>query len=155
MARVKQKLRFRAGWSGRGVAALALLVLALWTTGLLINAWPAEQAPLLEVWQMQLRHLAVVLHGVGAWVFCFLAGRWVWHHIQLVWPWPRNRTWWLGMASAGIALLGALSGLLLLYGPGDSHDAVALFHWWGTLAWPLLLGLHARALWRRLRPTRD
>lgn len=150
MARLKPRVRYRAGWSGKGMAALGFLVLALWLTGVVLKAWTGDEAVLLEPWQMQLRHAAVVSHGIGTWVFCFLAGRWVWHHVQLVWSWPRTLTWWFGLASAAIAMVGATSGLLLLYGPGESHEAVVSMHWWLTFGWPVLLGVHARALARRI-----
>ncbi|MGZ5179437.1 MAG: hypothetical protein ACXWC2_03105 [Ramlibacter sp.] len=141
--------RRHAGWPRRGIVLSAALVLALWLTGLLLEAWPAEQTPLMQPWQAQLRHAAVVLHGVGAWIFCLFAGRWAWPHAALVWRRAPDATWLLGLVAAALALLVAASGLLLLYGPGDAHDASAVAHWWTALGWPVLLALHARGLFAR------
>lgn len=141
--------RRHAGWPRGGIALSAALILALWLTGLLLDAWPAEQAPLLAPWQSQMRHAAVVVHGIGAWAFCLFAGRWAWPHAALVWRRAADATWLLGLAAAGLALLVAASGLLLLYGPGDARDAAVLLHWWTAVGWPALLLLHARKLLAR------
>lgn len=138
--------RRHGGWPRGGVALSAALVLALWLTGLLLDAWPAEQAALLAPWQSQLRHEAVVVHGAGAWVFCLFAGRWMWPHAALVWRRAVDATWLLGLVGAAIAVLVAATGLLLLYGPGEVRDAAVVVHWWTAVGWPALLLLHARKL---------
>lgn len=153
---MKHFARRHAGWPRRGIALSAALVLALWATGLVLDLWPAEQAALLPPWQSQMRHSALVVHGVGAWVFCLFAGRWAWPHIALMWRRAVDATWWLGLVAGGIALLVIASGLLLLYGPGEAHDASAVAHWWTAVGWPVLLALHARRLLvRRTAPVHD
>jgi len=146
VARLRHYARRHAGWPRRGIALSTALVLALWITGLLLDMWPAEQAPLLQPWQSQLRHAAVIAHGIGAWVFCLFAGRWAWPHVALVWRRALDTTWLLGLVSGGLALAIAASGLLLLYGPGDARDATVAAHWWTAIGWPVLLALHVRRL---------
>lgn len=149
MARLRPYARRHAGWPRSGIVLSAALVLALWLTGLLLQAWPGEQAALLPPWQAQVRHSALVVHGIGAWVFCLFAGRWIWPHAMLVWRRAVDATWVLGLAAAGLVLLVAVTGLLLLYGPGDAREVSIAAHWWTALGWPVLLALHARRLFGR------
>lgn len=142
--------RRHAGWSRRALVACGLLLLALIATGVLLEAWPAEQVAELEPWQMQVRRAATVVHGAGAWLFCLFAGRWIWPHALMVWRRSRHRAWWLGIANAALVIAVCATGLLLLYGPANLHDDAGALHWWLALGWPVLLLLHARRLFERL-----
>lgn len=141
--------RRHAGWPRGGIALSATLVAVLWGTGLLLDVWPAEQAALLLPWQSQLRHSALVAHGIGAWVFCLFAGRWAWPHVALMWRRAVDSTWWLGLLATSLALAAAVTGVLLLYGPGEGREASVAAHWWTAVGWPALLALHVRRLVQR------
>lgn len=149
MARLKHRTdaaQPRHGWTRAGIRLGLALLLALWVSGVLLWWWPAELSFQLAPWQSGLRRTAVVLHGVGAWVLCVAAGRWAWPHLVRTWGLPRRRSWWLGVGSLGLLSVAAVSGLGLLYGPGDWHEAIGQWHWWLAVGWPLLVALHARRL---------
>lgn len=137
----------RQAWTRAGVLIGLVLLIALWASGLLLEVWPAESAFELPAPQAALRHGAVVLHGVGAWVACIAAGRWVWPHVARVWRLPAGASWWLGIAAAAMAAGVSVTGLALLYGPGDWHERLGEVHWWIAVGWPALVLVHARRLW--------
>jgi hypothetical protein len=136
----------RSGWSGAALAWTATLVVLLWGSGVLLYLWPAESLMELGPAQVLLRRIALVAHGAGVWLMLVFAGRWVWPHVLLVWRRRADTTWLLGVAMAVLLIAIAATGLLLLYGPGDSHDGASTLHWWLALGLPLLFALHG---WRR------
>jgi hypothetical protein len=136
----------RSGWSTAALGWTATLVLLLWGSGLLLYLWPAEALMELSPAQVLLRRLALVAHGAGVWLLLVFAGRWVWPHALLVWRRRPNTTWMLGIVMTVLLLIVAGTGLLLLYGPADSHDGASALHWWMALGLPLLFAVHA---WRR------
>ena len=143
--------RAHAGWSRAGWYCCAAVTLLLWLSGWALHQIEPERLMELPAWQIGLRHAAQVLHGVLAWAFCLLAGRWVWPHLGLVWRrYTQRWAGWLGLVSLGRLLLLALSGLGLLYGLADWRDALIPWHWYVGLGWPLLLGMHVGARrWRQ------
>ena len=148
MAKLIAPPRSHAGWTRYARSWLLILLVLLWTTGLTMHL--ADRSTDLDVpaWQSLLRHGSTIVHGVLAWLFCVLIGRWVWPHVLLVW---RRRahgsTWWFGWLTLSLALLVMLTGLGLLYGNADWHDATSAVHWWLGLCWPLVTALHS---WRML-----
>lgn len=138
----------RQGWSRGGVLAGLALLLALLASGVLLWWWPAESAFERTPAQAAWRHAALVLHGAGAWGACMAMGRWVLPHVRRAWRLPSGGTWWLGLAAGLLLGVLALTGLGLLYGPADGHEAIGTVHWWAGLAWPALLLPHARRLLR-------
>ena len=133
----------RTGWSRAAIACTAALVVLLWASGVLLQAWPADAAFDLGPTQLAWRRTALVAHGAGAWVFCLFAGRWIWPHATLVWRRRVNWIWLGGVAMALVLLLVALTGLVMLYGAADVHPAAAAVHWWVALGSPALLLAHA------------
>ena len=139
----------RHGWTRAGVRFGLALLLALWATGVLLELWPAEAVFQLAAWQAGLRHAALVLHGIGAWLACVALGRWIWPHAAIAWRMPTGRTWWLGLVGATMASAVAITGLALLYGPADWHEGLGQVHWWIGVGWPALVLWHAVRLLRR------
>lgn len=146
MAGLSRFAQRRAAWTEHGVGWLFIALLAMWATGCVLFAMPRESLAELPAWQATARHACVVVHGIGAWAFCLLAGRWVWPHLPSVWQRLRyRRQWWLGVLSmTWLAALGA-SGLMLLYGGENLQATVSWLHWWVGASWPLPLAAH---LWR-------
>src|SRR5450830_1504403 len=108
--------RWRAGWSRRGIAALVLLLLGLWLSGMALWAWGGEWSPDTPPWQSQAHRAAQVLHGVLVWAVCALAGRWLGPHAMQMWGRKGARVaWWLGLATAALGGWVALAGLGLLW----------------------------------------
>lgn len=144
--------RWRAGWSRRGIGALALLLLGLWLSGMALWAWGGEWSPDTPPWQDQAHRAAQVLHGLLVWALCALAGRWLWPHALQMWGRKGARVaWWLGLVTAAVGGWVALAGFGLLYGPADWREAMVALHWWSGLLWPLLAlahGLYHRWLGR-------
>ena len=140
-----------AGWDRRGVAWLGAVVAALWLSGVVMHQWdPAELLLDGPAWQVALHRTATIVHGVGAWAACLLAGRWIWPHVPLVWRRrAETRTWWPGLLVLVVGAFVAIGGLVLLYGSMQWHEWMSPLHWWTGLAWPALLLLHPR--WRLLR----
>lgn len=142
----------RHGWTRFGVRLGIGLLLLLWLTGMLLELWPADSAFQLAAWQAGLRRASVTLHGVGSWLALVAAGRWLWPHVAQVWRLRAARRWWLGLAAIALTAAIAATGLALLYGPGDWHDALGQAHWWIAIGWPLLVLLHAVRRPRRASP---
>lgn len=140
----------RHGWNRLGIRLGLALLLALWVTGMALWWWPGDDLFQLAPWQAAMRRGAVVVHGVGAWVACVALGRWAWPHVTRTWHLPQRRTWWLGIAGLALLALVALSGLGLLYGPGDWHEGLVQWHWWVSVGWPALVLVHARRLLPRV-----
>lgn len=136
----------RSGWSGAALAATVTLVLLLWGSGIVLYLWPADALLQLGPAQALLRRIALVAHGAGVWFLCLFAGRWAWPHVLLVWRRRPTTTWIVGLVMALLLLAIAATGLLLLYGPGDSHDGASALHWWLAVGLPPLFALHG---WRR------
>lgn len=127
-----------------GAAWLGVLILVLLVTGIAMHGQDAQGDMGLTEWQEQWHHAASVLHGVFAWVFCLVAGRWMWPHITLVWVRRTNNwIWELGIAMAVIGGVAALSGLGLLYGAAAWREVLTSVHWWVGLAWPAIGISHA------------
>ena len=145
---------FRVGWQRATFWGMTWVWLGLWLSGALLWALPLQT--LFEPEQALLRS-AVVLHGALAWPCCVLLGRVVWPHIGLVWhrrtPQARG-VWACGVLLLGLLVLWLLTGLLLLYGSADWHDAVSPWHSRTGLAWPLAYLAHVGLRWRARRPTR-
>lgn len=139
----------RHGWSRAGIFVGALLLVLLLASGIVLEVWSADTAFQLAAWQNAVRHASLVIHGVGAWFVCAAIGAWIAPHARRMWHRRRLRGWWLGITTATLGGAVALTGLALLYGPGDWHDATGQLHWWIALPWPALLLTHARHL--RLR----
>ena len=140
----------RHGWTSAGIVLGMVLIVLLWSTGIVLEVWSAETAFQLAEWQNALRHASLVVHGVGAWLVCGVIGRWIAPHVGGMWQRRRLRGRWVGIATALAGAAVALTGLGLLYGPGDWHDATGRVHWWIALLWPAVLAVHARHL--RLKP---
>ncbi|NML46718.1 hypothetical protein HHL11_23445 [Ramlibacter sp. G-1-2-2] len=151
MARLIHPHARRTGWSGTALAWTATLLALLWASGLLLYLWPAEALMELAPAQVLLRRVALLVHGTGVWLLCMFAGRWIWPHAQIVWRRKRTGTWVLGIAMASMLLAVAATGMLLLYGPADSHDGASALHWWVAVGLPLLFAAHG---WRRFGPRR-
>ncbi len=143
-----QHSRRHAGWDGVAVAWLVLLTLALWGTGIAMHAFERDSVMELPRWQENLQRGATIAHGVLTWLFCTMAGRWIWPHASHVWRRRvRPLTWFLGIATASVGILLSLAGLGLLYGPGAWREVLAWSHWWLGLSWPALCAAHA---WKRI-----
>ena len=144
--------RRHAGWSRVAVFALVVITLVLAITGVVMHVWSRDAALEVPEWQASLLHMSTVTHGVLTWLFCMLAGRWIWPHVVLVWH-RRAHTWvWvMGIASLGAGALLALAGLGLLYGRAEWHDGMSVLHWWLGMAWPLVCSAHG---WRWLKKRR-
>ncbi|WP_143045031.1 hypothetical protein [Variovorax sp. YR216] len=122
---------------------MTVLVLALLATGVVMHGHePVVDTD--ELASVQLHRAATVVHGLFAWIFCVVVGRWIWPHAVLVWS-RRNGNWiWaLGIVTAVVGGVGALTGLALLYGPADWREALTAVHWWAGLAWPVACLSHA------------
>jgi hypothetical protein len=142
--------RHRHGWTRSGLRFGLVLLLLLWITGGVLELWSADAVFQLAGWQAGLRRISVIVHGAGTWVACAAAGRWLWPHVALVWRMRTTQRWWLGVAAIALTTAIVATGLALLYGPGDWHDALGQVHWWIAVGWPLLVLLHA-VRWRRRR----
>ena len=142
--------RPRAGWNGAGTGWLIVVVIVLLASGVLLHELnPAD--PQAVDWGDTARgwqRAASVSHGVFAWAFCILLGRWIWPHIALVWAARRRWVWLLVLGVAGSGGVAALTGLGLLYGLADWRESMSAAHWIVGLAWPALCVVHG---WRRLR----
>ena len=143
MAGLKHFTQRHAAWTVHGVAWLFIALLTMWATGCVLYAMPRESLAELAPWQASARHACVVIHGIGAWMFCLLAGRWIWPHVPAMWRRVRRRRhWWLGLLSISwLAALGA-SGLLLLYGGEGVQMSASWLHWWIGVTWPALVSAH-------------
>lgn len=142
MAKLNRRRRDHGGWSGRGALWLTVLVLVLLATGVVMHG----NEPTLEASEaagVPWHRVATVVHGLFAWIFCLVAGRWIWPHVVLVWS-RRNGNWiWeLGLVTAAVAGAGALTGLGLLYGSASWRDILSAVHWWLGLAWPVACVSH-------------
>lgn len=140
--------RRHAGWNRSAVAWLLVLTVGLWVTGVAMHLSVRDSVLDLPLWQENLQRGATVSHGILTWLFCFMAGRWIWPHINLVWrrrshPW----IWAIGITTAAGGAILAGAGLGLLYAPAPWHDALSLTHWWAGLLWPVVCASHA---WKRL-----
>jgi hypothetical protein len=148
MAKLKAHPKRRTGWNRAGFGWLAIVTVALWVTGIGLYLWPADSAIDLPIWEERVRRLSIASHGVLAWLFLLLAGRWIWPHVSLVWrkrnPAAKRLLGMLTLFAAGIA---ALAGLGLLYGSATWRDYLAGVHWWIALFWPLLCGAHIGWHW--------
>lgn len=139
-------VRRHTGWSGHGALWLTVMVSALWLTGWALHGGDADALAELSDAERQWRHMAAVVHGLFSWVFCVVAGRWMWPHVQLVWKRRASLwIWGLGLSVAGAAGLVALTGLGLLYGAAAWHGWLSAWHWAVGLIWPALCVGHA---WR-------
>lgn len=150
MAKLKRSHSLHGGWNRRALAWTAASLLLLWASGVLLYLWPAEETFQLAPWQANVRRAALVTHGCIVWAACVFAGRWLWPHVLLVWNYRRAATWWMGLVGAGLLVLIASSGLLLLYGTEATHAPAGAAHWWTAVALPVLLAVHARG-WLRGR----
>lgn len=133
----------RRGWTHAGLRWGVALLLVLWTTGFLLELWPAAAAFELDPLKAGLRHASATVHGTASWFAWLAAGRWTWPHVAQVWRARSGGRWWLGIAAIALTCSIAATGLGLLYGPADWHDAVAQAHWWIAVGWPMLVLLHA------------
>lgn len=139
MAKLNGAKRDHGGWSHAGATWLCILVLTLVATGIAMHGQDADAIMERSGWQEQWHHAATVLHGVFAWIFCLVAGRWMWPHIALVWVRrTSNWNWELGIAMALASVIAALTGLGLLYGAAGWREALSSVHWWVGLAWPAI-----------------
>lgn len=143
MARLIRHHRIRHGWTRAGVGFGLTLLLLLWATGLLLELWPADAVFQMEAWKASLRHASATVHGTLTWFACVAVGRWIWPHVAQVWRLRAARRWWLGLIAVTLTATIAITGLALLYGPADWHDAIGQFHWWIAVGWPLLVLWHA------------
>ncbi len=145
--------RSRAGWNRAGTGWLIIVIIVLLASGVLLHQLnPAD--PQAVDWSEAARgwqRAASVLHGVFAWAFCILLGRWIWPHIALVWAARRRWVWLFGLGVAGSGGIAALTGLALLYGLADWRESMSAAHWIAGLTWPALCIMHG---WRRLRTRR-
>ena len=148
MARLNRH-RVRHGWTRTGVRFGLVLLVLLWTTGVLLGLWPADAVFQLESWKASLRHASAVVHGTLTWFACVAAGRWIWPHVAQLWAHRAAQRWWLGLLSVTLTACIAVTGLALLYGPADWHDAIGQWHWWIAVAWPVLVLVHALPRRRR------
>lgn len=144
MEKLNRSPRDHGGWSRAGAVWLVIMVAMLLLTGLTMHGqafeFGAEQSP----WEERWHHAAAILHGVFAWVFCLVAGRWMWPHVVLVWVRrTSNWIWELGLVVAAAGCVAGLSGLGLLYGPASWRESLSSVHWWAGLAWPFLGIAHA------------
>ena len=143
MAKLNRRRRDHGGWSGRGAVWLTVMVMVLLATGVVMHGnEPMVDAD--DLGPAQWHRVATVVHGLFAWVFCLVAGRWIWPHVVLVWS-RRNGNWiWeLGIVTALVGGVGALTGLGLLYGPADWREILTFAHWWIGLMWPVACLAHA------------
>lgn len=87
-------------------------------------------------------HIALILHGVGAYAFLVVGGTMIPVHVTLGWNTKRNFT--TGIIFVAVLLLLTLTALGLYYlGDDVLRPRVSLVHWIaGLVALPLLL-LHA------------
>ena len=125
---------------------MAALVMVLWITGIAMRMWAGDDSVLeAPPWQAEWRHAAVVIHGVLAWLFCVVTGRWIWPHTTVFWR-KRSHTlrWWLGLLTALISICLAIGGLCLLYGSPPLREITTPVHWWAGLVWPVVIALHTR-----------
>lgn len=130
-------------WTSYGVGWLAMTTVAMLATGCILYAIPREALAEVPPWEGEMRHWCVIAHGVGAWLFCVLAGRWLWPHVPIAWRRMMFQPhWWLGLLS--IAWLAALlaTGLLLLYGSEGVQAVASVVHWWAGVAWPVPILAH-------------
>jgi hypothetical protein len=143
MAKLKAHAKRRTGWNRTGIGWLAIVTAALWLSGIAMYLWSADSTIDLPSWQERTRRFAIVSHGVLAWLFCLLAGRWIWPHVSAVWRRRSTRSMRLLGQLTLLTLAGAaLAGLGLLYGSPPWRDQLAAAHWWIGLSWPLLCGSH-------------
>jgi hypothetical protein len=142
--KLNQIPRDHGGWNRVGAAWLGVMVLTLLLTGWAMHGQDAGVGTELSAWQERWHHAVAVLHGVFAWIFCLVAGRWMWPHVATVWVRrTSNWIWELGLAVAAVGCMAGLSGLGLLYGAADWRDTLSSIHWWVGLAWPALGIAHA------------
>jgi hypothetical protein len=148
MEKLNPMTRRHAGWSRSAAVWLVVLTATLWLTGIAMHLLVRDGVLDMPPWQENLQRVSTVVHGVAVWLWCVMAGRWVWPHVLLVW---RRRhdglTWVLGAVTLFTLLALALAGLGLLYGLAAWHEALAALHWWLGLAWPALCLAHA---WKRV-----
>lgn len=136
--------RRHAGWSPPALVWLIMVTGLLWLSGVGLHLWPQEAVMELSETAAALRRAATVSHGVLAWLFCLMAGRWIWPHVPMVWQRRGQRlVWVLGVLALGTGGCIALAGLVLLYGSPQLHDLAVPVHWWLGLLWPAWLGAHA------------
>ena len=145
------RLQLRAGWNRAGTGWLITVVVVLLVSGVLLHELNPANAPQAVDWGESTRgwlHASNVLHGVFAWAFCVLLGRWVWPHIKMVWAARRRWVWLFGIGVAASGAIAALTGLMLLYGSADWRESMSATHWVAGLIWPALCVVHG---WRWLR----
>lgn len=144
--------KHRVGWTGVAFAGLSLSLLVLWGTGWVMYAWPI--ADLMDMTEMEamLRRAPGVVHGVTTWGVCVLGGRGVWPHVQ--WMFHHRvdwHQWGWGLVNLTLLVVLAISGLLLLYGRADWHEALSPAHFWVGAFAPLPYILHG---WKKLSRSR-
>jgi hypothetical protein len=145
-----KKIKHSAGWGRATFGLMALICTALWITGLVMFAWPAESLMDLDPTEGALRHAAGVVHGVSTWLFCLMCGRGVWPHVRVMWL-KRNAksNWLLGVIHLFVLSVISLGGLVLLYGSPEWHDGMSPVHFWVGVFSPIVFFAHT---WRRLLP---
>ena len=126
-------------WARRQVLAACWIVIlsgALWMAlGWYLEA--DDYGDPLRAW----RHRVLVLHGVGAYVLLWMAGRLYALHQQGNWRAQRNRA--SGLATSVALLVLAGSGLTLYYPPHeDWRDGFSMLHQVLGVALGFLLPLH-------------
>ena len=145
-----KRAKHLSGWSRATWCWMRITLALMWASGVLLWLWPVEAVLSLDALQQGARHSAVVLHGVLTWLLCVLCGRGVWPHLRVIWQRRDDWTHWMwGWLSFVVLCLMAGAGLLLLYGPADTHDVLADIHAWLGIFWPALLLGH---VWRRYLP---
>ena len=143
MTRMKQ----RVGWVGLAFGGLTAVMLLMWATGLVMFALPVADLMDMSEQASMARRLSGVTHGVAAWCVCVLCGRGVWPHVQWIWRQRVERYQWAwGVLNLGALVLLALSGLALLYGSSELHEALSPVHVWIGVVAPIPWVIHA---WRR------
>jgi hypothetical protein len=137
--------RDHGDWRGGGAVWLTALLITLLVTGAVMHGHePMAMVEADDLDAPRWHHVATVVHGAFAWVFCLVIGRWAWPHVARVWPRQnRNRIWALGFVTALTGGVAALTGLGLLYGNADWRELLVAIHWWVGLAWPIACLAHA------------
>jgi hypothetical protein len=134
----------RLAWKRVTRWVLAAQVLGFLISGIVLGYSPLAQLESPSQVQMQVRHIATIIHGSMAWLFCVLIGHTLWRHVDLAWKWPnKGMAWYLGTLSLAIVITLSVTGLSLLYGATVLRGASQVIHWWLGLAWPVMLLAHS------------